>query len=459
MPKDLTEHILLHLSDQGPDDKAPLSELCEAISASKKDVRETLDKLEHGGFVEITGISRYAVLCQITYDGKQIVKEFTSPPSPAVSQAESEVETTEIWNPDRLNPQHLHIVQRENLINQVIKILENPNDYRIVFLYGQPQVGKTFVLRKLQEKLQQRYVPIYIHVNGWSSTGNKSNFLYELASSILIEVESSIPDLEIKPFEQVSEIEATAKFSRFMYTLSRSLGGENRPFLLMFDELEYLAREETDERIFEYLLGLIERYSQQEAGFIFAGSGDMFDLLKHSALSKILARGSDVCVDCFIEETVRELITVLTAPYFTFNSEALDRMVYLTDGHPSVLKKVIIDIVDQYGREKWRNKVISEHDINEALKDIITGLSPRLIDIWHRLSSSEKNILQQIARSNKTSFYPHEFSAERRYHTDKYLKRLVDRQILSYISSDSQYIVRLGLLVDLISHGILSLNE
>jgi len=472
--QDLLKDILLCLYDQGPNDRTRLSKLCEAVGVSSQEpVIEALDQLEAQGFVERSGLDRHAVLCWITYTGRQVVKEFAGHeavesaseievhPPYHVDELETEVieEYPEFsWNPDRLTPQLVPIVQRQDVIERIKRILEGPGSKRIAFLYGLPQVGKTFVLRRLKEMLRDQYVTVFINVNGWSSRPALSDFLHELARSIQFDIESSRSGLQVTPFKKVSERQATAEFARFMYDLAQSINAEGKPFLLMFDDLEYLARQETDRRIFEYLTGFVDTCAQQarQARFVFAGSGEMLDLLRHrAALATLWARGEPVRVECFTKETSRDLAIASTDRYFELEPRALDRIVCLADGHPSLLKDLLTIIVRRW-RNKWRKRVITEEDLSTVLEDIYTELCPKLIDIWRRLPVPERHILQQVAEDNKESFSLDEIVFKPKRYLKRHLRELVNCQILDYVSQDERYTVRLGLLIDSISYGSLS---
>lgn len=661
--QELRKNILLFFYNKRPDDKTGIAELCEAITnSSREEVIDALEQLEGQDFVERTGLDRETFLCWISPVGRQIVRELveqevpqdiseTSPPK--IDSDKSDIVPSEkypefSWNLKELNPEHLPTVQRQDVIDQIKTILEDSTEKHIIFLYErQPRVGKTLVFKRLQETLQDQYVPVFINLSGWASIGSQLDFLQELAETIQFEIESSISGVQIDPFRQVSEAQATREFSRFMHKLSQSVhaagkgriresekvfsterarrknknvnfgskverierlldmgehtivakecvslieqalrhlfsqaltqldekdrlkvqeaerdigkgekgiesftmgqlvgvfrmsrfldawagasgrdltsirvinldelttlrntfihgrtdatrseaeflfkclhviletfgivslegtegtftSGRERKgtvpqqldapngklFLLIFDELDYLERYETDGRIFKYLGGLIER-NYRRARFIFAGSGDIFDLLEHSALVRLLANGRRICVDCFMEEISRDLVVALTSPYFKVTPEALNRIIYLADGHPNLLKE-ILGIIVRYWENNYRRNRLEEEDINMVLEDIRTELSPKLKDIWLRLSLPEQRIMQQIARSKKGSFRVSEISVEQRNHTHRDLNRLVSRRILDYTSRDPQYTVRLGLLVDLISYGILA---
>jgi hypothetical protein len=466
----LQTRILLHLYQQAPDEKVTLKQLGEELGVSALGkVRDALAYLMDRDWIGLKSLGPLAMLCWITSDGRDVVRDLieqdasedgsaTSPPlSTRVDYQNLETSPGPpmfIWDLEGLSPLRRRVIQRQDFVDRISKVLEDSDDRRIVLLYGQPLVGKTFVLARLQDALQERYTPVFIHMNGWSSTRRQLDFLNELATSIQIDIESLRPGVEISPFRRASELQATAEFSRFMYDASKSVGADDRPFLLMFDEFEYLAREETDGRIFDYLVGFIESYYQR-VRFVFAGSGDMFDLMENTALVKILAKGHKVCVDCFDEEVSRDLVVAMTSRYFALEPQALEKIVYLVNGHPG-LQKEVLRIIVRCWRNESRKDIVSEGDINAALEDVRIELSPKLHDIWFGLSMQERDLLQQVAGIERRSFEEHEFSGLKRYHTRKHLKRLVDRQILSSTSKGSLYTIRLGLLVDSIVYGILS---
>jgi DNA-binding MarR family transcriptional regulator len=461
--KELAADILLYLYDQGPDEKTPLSALCDAVGASSREAVEALDQLEAQSFVERSGLDRYTILCWITHTGRQIITEFgkqeiaqgAETKVPQIDHDEFDVGIPEsVWNLDRLDPQQLYIVQRQDIVERIKQILEDPSGRRIVFLYGQPLVGKTFVLRQLGETLQDQYVPVYIDVNGWASTRNQLDFLAELAESIKIEIQSSRPDLHIEPFKCVSETQATVGFSRFMHDLAQSVRAEGAPFLLMFDELEYLAREEADGRIFEYLTGFVDAFAPR-ARFVFAGSEEMLDLLKRNrALATLLAKGRSVRVDCFDKETSLGLVIALVTPHLAFEPRALNKVVRLADGHPNLLKCLLGIIIHRW-RSKLRKRIVNESDLSIMVGDVCVELNPKLQDIWCRLSMPEQLILQRIARSSQAR----EGVVEKEHHEERDLQKLVYRQILDYDLLNKLYTIRLGLLIESLSYGILSVSD
>jgi DNA-binding PadR family transcriptional regulator len=473
---ELSHGILSYLCSQASGGRTYISQLCQEldIQTDQDVVFEVLDSLSREKLVDLENAGRQGILIKVTDKGRERVKALREPyvaedtpkvePSatcivkPDTEVVETMVEYSEFsWTLDGLSPQHIYVVQRQDVVDRIHRILEDRNDERIVFLYGPPQVGKTFVLNRLKETLKDQYVPVFIHVNGWLSISLLPKFLYELANAIQYEIESSEPIYKIEPFTLGSDLEATAEFSRFMNNLVQSIRAEGKWLLLMLDELEYLACEETDEHVFEYLAGCIDSYFQQ-VRFVFAGSGHMLDLLRHGPLATLWARGQTVPICCFDKEISRVLVIAQTDRYFRFEPRALDRVICLADGQPSLLKSVLA-IVVRHWRNRWRKPRITEDELSSALEDICIELSPKLTNIWYGLPLFEKRILQQVAQSGKTSFGVNDVALESEVGIKRCLDWLVKQNILHYDLQDRLYTVRLGLLVESISRGILSVSN
>lgn len=350
---------------------------------------------------------------------------------------------------------HLPVVRRHDIITKITTVLNSRDNKQFIFLYEhQPRVGKDQVLKGLQERLSSTYIPVYMNFGGWSSIESQADFLAELAFNIQEEIEFLMPDIQIEPFNHTSEAQSTKEFARFMRSLTKTLHCGEKLFLFIFDELDYLQRFDADRRIFEYFRGFIRKYSRQ-ARFIFAGSSDIFDVLEHKELVDLLGKGRPIAVECFVEEVSRELIMALTKPYFAVETNAVDMIFRLSDGHPELLKEVL-EILIHYWEDHGREGQIRVQDVMNALDNNRTELSLNIKAIWAMLSRSEQKIMQHIARNGQKSFTADDIDIEHKHHLLRDLKRLVDRQILNYREQYKHYTVRLGLLTDLIAYGILS---
>lgn len=467
---EIIEGILLYLSKQPPLEKVPLSDLLKALThSSPEPVIEALHYLKDQQLIEMLVAGHKAMLCWLTYNGRKIAKEILiladmnsaveSTPATDSHIIESEIEAIEeypefSWTLEGLDQKRAEVVQRQNVVERIQKILENASDNRIAFVYGSAQVGKTFVLNRLKNTLPNEYVSVFIHLNGWQSISKLSTFLYELATYLETCPEFGQCGYQIQPFTPSSEIEATRQFSKFMNQLVQKVRDDGKYLVLMFDELEYLTKEDTDKEIFRYLTNYIETYSQQEVRFVFAGSGHMVNLVRGGSLARFWVKGGRVEIKSFKTGTSRALIVALTARYFQFDTKAIERIIRLGNGHPNFLRRTLPILVD-YWKNKWRRNIITENDLNDVLQEICFQLSPELRDIWSRLSLLEQQVLQRIARIRCVSFRIDEVTIGSEPKIKRCLDQLVWLQILDYVKRDNLYIVRLGLIIESLSYGIL----
>jgi len=464
---ELSQDILLFLSALDPDGdgKVQATELGRKLSIhpdQQENVPTALSSLHQRALIGLE-IDRQTVWIRITSNGRKTAQKLIERSiveegvSPADQIDESSGYLRFRWDLDRLDSQYIQVVQREDIIREILAALEDPSDRRIVLLYGQPRVGKTFILEQLRRAARDKYVPVLIHVNGWASVPTQSDFLRELAKSIRVDLAKAMKiEIPENHLDNVPGPQCTTAFSMFMYQLSRCLSTENKPFLLMFDELEYLAREKTDTLIFEYLLGLVE--GSQQVRVIFAGSGDMLDWIESSSQG-LWAKGHPIRVDCFEDDVSRRLVESLCSPYFTLESDALDWLIALVDGHPCLMRD-LLDIVFHYWRTT-RMGSVSKHDLEVLLEELCTGLSGALTDTWNRLRSQERDILRWIAQHAKHEFEMQELVSDtvlddRRFYRENAVKNLARRQILYCDTQSGCCRVRLGLLVEALSHGVLS---
>lgn len=466
--------ILLYLYQQAPSEKVPLSELCKQLGVSSREpVVEVLEQLQFQGYVELSALTRSAMLCWITYNGKKITKDLLPPDDTEraaniKSSRPAHIEKFEpkaiedhsdfFWALDQLDPKHVHMVQRQNVVERIQRILARTSGKKIVFLYGSPKVGKTFVLERLKEKLRDQYVSVFINFNGWGSKGKLPTFLNELATRIEADIKES--GYQIEPFREGAELESTKEFFKFMNHLVQSIRADGKYLLFFFEEIEYLADQEADSRVFRLLKNETERLVKKGVRFILTSSKKMHELSRCApSLAAVLARGERVRIDCFDEAVSRSLIMTHTHRYFSFEPEAIEIAIRICDGHPSLLRNVLAFIV-RHWRSEWQKSTITEYDLIDILEDVCLELNATLTSIWSTLSPLEKHILQQVAHNNKDEFRIDEVLVGNERDTKKGLKQLVHRQILGDTRSDKElYIVRLGLLIDSLSYEFLPVNE
>jgi hypothetical protein len=349
------------------------------------------------------------------------------------------------WNLERLGLDlaHSSIVLRRHYVEQIRAILGDPDNPQSVYLYGQPMVGKSDLLMRLRKELRNEYIPVSVPTSS-SSVTDHTAFLWEIAQCIQTEIEfSDIENPSISSIVQ-QKFDETTDFVRLIGELSRETCIAGKPFLFMFDDLDYLVRDGNGQ-IFEYLAWFV-RHHREWVRFIFAGRPEEYDYETNPALARLLATSEHIPVKCFTLEASRALVVALTEPHYVFAEEALERIVFLVDGHPCVLKKVL-NAVHDYWQELGRPEVISEQQIEAVIEKERTALRPVLTDIHRVLSDDEKRFLAEIAQDPGMYCQPYRVASGSAADQNEVLKELARRQILDYDSTSTDYLVRLGLLL------------
>src|SRR5262249_3464219 len=130
---------------------------------------------------------------------------------------------------------------REDVFKEIAQILdENTNDTSgksRVLLVGERRMGKTSVLLQLDYELPERYIPVFMDMQGFNDSGDAA-FLYWFGIQIRRSLEKMSVQIEIPSLEKL-QAAPTTLFSEFLYSdLPAALA--RRHVVLLFDEFEHM---------------------------------------------------------------------------------------------------------------------------------------------------------------------------------------------------------------------------
>ncbi|MCP4351727.1 MAG: ATP-binding protein [Desulfobacterales bacterium] len=464
------ESLLTFLYEQPINDKVPLYEICKGINHKS---REYVSKILYGlhgkqlvEIIEIKGQGSKALSCSLTKYGRDIIYDLKDANSknsgelPADKEKKTDQKNTDpsafgddypvfnLGELDKFTPEYADVVSRNNILNDISKILESDNE-KIIYLYGLPKVGKTYVLDQLRNTLKYKFIPVKIDINGWSSICKQGTFLLELAKKICKDIKLLKQEVDIKLFGKVPEEYATIEFTDFLDELCQCTDAEKNPLVLMFDEIEYMTNlASTDHNIYNFLINLIHR--KYPVKFIFTGSIDMFNKFKNCPLERILDIGKRIQVGCYDEKVSRDLLDKHASPFFTFNSKARERIQFLTDGHPILLQNIFNIIAEEWRIHK--RTIITEDDVNAVFNDIQDKLSYIPKAIFSTLPMVERKVIEQLSQYRQEPF-SHESILSDQQHVNEIMKKLVKLQIMKF--QQSVYSFRIGILAESVFHRII----
>ncbi len=129
---------------------------------------------------------------------------------------------------------------REDVFSWIERSLSGKFVNHILVIHGQRRVGKTSVLKHLDERLPEKYLPIFIDLQGRVNT-TLPRFLWWLAREITRTLD--MPDPDRKRFESDPEYFE----SGFLPEVEERLG--DRVLLLTFDEFDTLESASAQESL------------------------------------------------------------------------------------------------------------------------------------------------------------------------------------------------------------------
>ena len=298
--------------------------------------------------------------------------------------------------------------------------------------HGQRRVGKTSVLKQLNRRLPERYVPVFFDFQGRTHT-TLDQFLWRLAREIARTLHTrhgiELPRPERKPFTRDPEYFA----GPFIAQVQEALGG--RSLILVFDEFDVLEEPTAKEMLGQDLIPYFSRmmHGAERLNFIFSigSSGhklehmraDYTDFFRPALYKKIR----------FLEpEETRRLIIEPVQGIIKYEPAAVEHIITITSGHPYFTQLVCHELFAQCQRtDDWR---VGVDEVEAALPDVIERGTVNLKFVWDDASDEERYALAALGFLGKTSAKG-EVHAALRQHKVRISEEEVGAALLSLLST------------------------
>jgi hypothetical protein len=262
-----------------------------------------------------------------------------------------------------------------------------------VVLYGQRRTGKTSVLYQLHRHLDIRYRCIFIDLHGLNLSG-MSNFLLGIASSVSralrrdYQLTVKVPDRDSFTADPRSAFEVM-----FLDKMWPALGEDH--LVLMLDEVMRLDEEvragHLEREVFDYLRHLMQHYTH--LSFIFSLGSGLEEMAKDYAFLFSVSLYHRIS---FLEPAAAaELITRPVQDHYQVSTEAVDRILDITSGHPYYTQLVCHCAFDLWARSP--REVISAADIDGVLAEAIELGSANLTYVWEDSTPEEQAMMAGVA--------------------------------------------------------------
>jgi tetratricopeptide (TPR) repeat protein len=276
-------------------------------------------------------------------------------------------------------------VGRRDILNKILDNLQS-DETDILFLYGQRRIGKSSILQRLAQELQQHdTIPIFYDLQD-KSTLNLEDQLDELAKSI----KGALKKAGIKGKKQNNSSDLPQILSQIPPRIS---------ITLLLDEFDVLLGYQVDpanQSFIPYLRELIQTHQKQIKAVLVMGLGieDVntrkflafrnFPRIKVSALTK--------------DETRQLTILSQTEGSLYWSEPAIQHIWELTGGHSFLTQQLCWHVWEQV-RENYPNEIptVTSTDVASAVPETIAAMRQAIAWIWNGLPPSVKVIGAALA--------------------------------------------------------------
>ncbi len=283
---------------------------------------------------------------------------------------------------------------RQDVFTYVREHLLGAYQNNIIVLHGQRRTGKTSVLYRLPEVLQDTHYCVLLDMQG-TAVRSEAELFYTFSDEIAYALEREGIQVQLPPRQ---EYEAQPEFtfrSRFLRSLYPALG--EKRLLLLFDEFEELQglveAGHLGTGIFPFLRNLMQH--EEKVDFLFSGTHKLEELA--AEYWSILFNIATYKKISFLEpDEVRRLITEPVAPYgMEYDPLAVEQILRVTAGHPFLTQLVCHEMV-AYHNEVERS-YLTVADVDTVLERIAERGEAHFKYIWSEADSQERAVMLALA--------------------------------------------------------------
>jgi tetratricopeptide (TPR) repeat protein/photosystem II stability/assembly factor-like uncharacterized protein len=269
----------------------------------------------------------------------------------------------------------------------------------ILVVHGQRRVGKTSVLKQLNNRLPDRYIPVFFDLQGRTHT-TLDRFLWWLAREI-VRVLKQDHNIDLPLPEKEAFIADPEYFeNQFISSLKSALDGHI--LLLTFDEFDNLEETEIREELARPLIDYFRRlFNNPILNFIFSigSSGRKLENMQAS-YTEFFKIALYKKISFLSHEQTLNLVTCPVKGILEYDSSAVEKIYSISNGHPYFTQLICHELFSLCQKTGQRNLTVQ--DVDSIQDDVIERGTVNLKFTWDEASDLEKWILASLAQLEKT---------------------------------------------------------
>jgi tetratricopeptide (TPR) repeat protein/photosystem II stability/assembly factor-like uncharacterized protein len=287
---------------------------------------------------------------------------------------------------------------REDVFDWIQNNLTGRYADHILVVHGQRRVGKTSVLKQLNNRLPERYIPVFFDLQGRTHT-TLDRFLWWLAREI-VRVLKQDRSIDLPLPEKEAFIADPEYFeSQFLSSLKPTLG--DHILLLTFDEFDNLEESEVREELARPMIDYFRRLLNNPAlNFIFSigSSGRKLENMQAS-YTEFFKVALYKKISFLTREQTHRLVSEPVEGILEYDRRAVEKIFEITFGHPYFTQLICHELFSLC--QKTGQRRLSLQDVESILDDVIERGTVNLKFTWDEASDLEKWSLAALANSER----------------------------------------------------------
>lgn len=283
---------------------------------------------------------------------------------------------------------------RDDVFAFIAGKLGGPSLDNVLILIGQRRCGKTSLLKQLPDKMEKRYVPVYIDGQQLGIDPGMANLFYGLSQVIASSLTAAGVEVAAPPRENFEPAPSQVFEQEFLARAEAALG--ERRLLLAFDEFEEIEARvrdgNVDRAVFPFLRHLMQHSTK--VAFMFVGTHKLEELTKDywSVFFNIAHHKEIRFLD---EKAASRLIREPVAAYgLVYDDLAVKRVLEITAGHPYFVQLMCLALVDCANVSK-RNFITVE-DVRTVVDQTIALGEAHFRWLWDQSGPKEQLVLATL---------------------------------------------------------------
>lgn len=262
---------------------------------------------------------------------------------------------------------------REAEIDKILTAINS--NQNLVVLYGTNRVGKTSLLKYFCNVIAPEYkiIPVFLDMQPLPDQ-SESEFWLELRKAIQAAISRAFPGKKFQYRTKTNRSNSYENFSAWLEELSTLWQGWK--ILIMIDEMNIVDERWNSleaKRLVQRIKSLIER--QEKVKFIISVQQTFYMQslssidAKTPITSPLLTTSIHIPLDYLDKVSAEKLINEPMGKMLSFQSDAVERILFLTAYHPYYLQNMLYQIVDYLNTEK--RTYLTADDVNHITEDTL----------------------------------------------------------------------------------------